>query len=130
MQLAYKSLSSIFLLFFSLNLFSQDFDLIKIRSAYYPSQSIDDSSVDGEVGFFEWHGQVMIPQVFNNKKTILTHRVSYMRGVFERRSKFILGRTLGSRKKVLFFSGQSTKRGRGRGKGCPLKITFYFPPLF
>ena len=77
MQTAYKFLSSLLILLFSLSLSSQDFDLIKIRSAYYPSQSIEDSSVDGEVGFFVWNGTVMVPQVFKNKKTILTHRASY-----------------------------------------------------
>ena len=64
-------------LFTSLNLLAQDFDLIQIRTAYYPKQSIEDASVDAELGFFEWYGHVVIPQVFNNKKTILTHRASY-----------------------------------------------------
>lgn len=77
MHIAFKYLTLILLLLFSFNLLAQDFELIKLRSAYYPKQSIEDSSIDAEVGFFEWNGQVMIPQVFKNKKTILTHKASY-----------------------------------------------------
>jgi hypothetical protein len=68
---------SIFFLF-SLNLFAQDFELIKIQSAYYPKQKLEDASVDGEIGFFEWGTQVAIPQTFKkNKKTILIHKIIY-----------------------------------------------------
>ena len=77
MKLHISFLSCILFLLISFNLLAQDFDLIKIHSAYYTKQSIEDSSVDAEIGFFEWHGHVLIPQIFNNKKTILTHRFAY-----------------------------------------------------
>lgn len=52
--------------------------LIKIQSAYYSPQTIEESAVDGEIGFFEWGVQVAIPQLFKkNKKTILIHRLGY-----------------------------------------------------
>ena len=68
---------SVFLLF-SLNLFGQDFELIKIQSAYYPKQNVEEASVDGEIGFFEWGVQLAIPQTFKkHKKTILIHKIGY-----------------------------------------------------
>ena len=68
---------SVFLLF-SLNLFAQDFELIKIQTAYYPKQSLEMTSVDGEIGFFEWGLQVAIPRTFKkHKKTILIHKIGY-----------------------------------------------------
>lgn len=71
-----QGISFIFLLL-SFNLIAQDFDLLKIQSAYYPKQSIEESSDDGEIGFFEWGGQLAIPQPFKNKKTILIHTLRY-----------------------------------------------------
>lgn len=68
---------SVFLLF-SLNVFAQDFELIKIQAAYYPNQKLEDASVNGEIGFFEWGAQVAIPQSFkNHKQTILIHKIGY-----------------------------------------------------
>lgn len=68
---------SVFLLF-SLNLFAQDFELLKIQSAYYLPQAIEESTVDGEIGFSEWGVQVAIPQLFRkNKKTLLIHKIGY-----------------------------------------------------
>ncbi len=70
-------LLSVFLLF-SHNLFAQDFELIKIQSAYYPKQHLEEASVDGEIGFFEWGAQIAIPQTFKkHKKTILIHKIGY-----------------------------------------------------
>jgi len=78
MKIVFKYLTSILFLLFSFNILAQDFELLKIRSAYYPKQSIEESSVDGEIGFFEWGGQLAIPQTFKkNKKTILIHKVLY-----------------------------------------------------
>jgi hypothetical protein len=73
-----KSIVSFVFLLLSTNLFAQDFELIKIQSAYYSPQTIEESAVDGEIGFFEWGVQVAIPQLFKkNKKTILIHRMGY-----------------------------------------------------
>lgn len=75
---ASKCVASCILLLFSTNLLAQDFELIKIQSAYYSPQTIEESAVDGEIGFFEWGLQVAIPQLFKkNKKTILIHRLGY-----------------------------------------------------
>lgn len=76
-QIRFKYVVLIFFLSINTDLEAQDFDLIKIRSAYYPNQSIEESSVNGEIGFFEWGGQVSIPQPFKSKKTILIHKLSY-----------------------------------------------------
>lgn len=72
-----KQLTLLLFLTFNISLFSQDIDLIKIHSAYYPQQAIEESSVDGEIGFFEWGGQFTIPQAFKNKKTVLLHKLGY-----------------------------------------------------
>jgi len=78
MQIIFKYLTSILLLLFSCSLLAQDFELIKIQSAYYPKQSIEESTVDGEAGFFEWSGQLAIPQTFKkSKKNILIHTLGY-----------------------------------------------------
>jgi len=78
MQIAIKYLTSILLLLFSFNLLAQDFELIKIQSAFYPKQSIEESTVGGEAGFFEWSGQLAIPQKFKKtKKTFLIHKLGY-----------------------------------------------------
>jgi len=78
MQTVFKHITSFLLLLFSFNLMAQDFELIKIQSTFYPKQSIEESSIDGEVGFFEWSGQLAIPQMFKKtKKTILIHKLGY-----------------------------------------------------
>lgn len=69
--------SCVFLLFCN-SLFSQDFELIKVQSAYHPMQAIDEGEVEGEIGFFEWGVQVAIPQPLKkNKNTVLIHRIGY-----------------------------------------------------
>ena len=74
----YKYITSILFLLFSFNLQAQDFELIKIQSAYYPKQSIEESTVDGKAGMFEWSGQLGIPQTFKRtKRTILIHKLGY-----------------------------------------------------
>ena len=77
MKVAFKYGASVLLLLFSSNMLAQDFELIKFQSAYYPSQKIEESSVDGEIGFWEWSGQVAIPQLLKNKKTVLIHKLGY-----------------------------------------------------
>lgn len=67
----------LFLLLSANNISAQDFELFKIGSAYYPSQSIEESSMDGEIGFFEWSAQLTIPQPLKNKKTIFIHKLLY-----------------------------------------------------
>ncbi|MEL7251637.1 MAG: DUF6268 family outer membrane beta-barrel protein [Bacteroidota bacterium] len=66
----------IFLLF-SCNLLAQDFELLRIQTAYYPNQAIEESLIDTEVGFLEWSGRIAIPQVLKGKRTILVHRLGY-----------------------------------------------------
>lgn len=78
MNTIYKFLTLVLLLLINFNLLAQDFELIKIQSSYYPKQSIEESTVDGEIGFFEWRGQLGIPQRFKkSKKTILIHTLGY-----------------------------------------------------
>jgi len=78
MQVFLKYLGSILFLLFGLNAHAQDFELIKIQSTIYPKQSVEESTTDGEVGFFEWNGQLAIPQTFKkSKKTILLHILGY-----------------------------------------------------
>lgn len=73
-----KFLPLIALLLSRFNLLAQDFDVIKIQSAYYPKQHLEESNVDGEIGFFEWGAQVALPQTFRkHKKTILIHKIGY-----------------------------------------------------
>ncbi len=73
-----KFLPLIALLLSGFNLLAQDFDVIKIQSAYYPKQHLEGPNVDGELGFFEWGVQVAIPQTFKKyKKTILIHKIGY-----------------------------------------------------
>ena len=86
-EIAIKSTKNIFLnckyiaftFFVFLNIYSkaQTLDLIKFGSAYYPKQSINDSNLNGKIGFFEWFGQFTIPQTFKNSKTILIHKIGY-----------------------------------------------------
>ena len=77
-QSASSSLPLIVFILFGFNLIAQDFELLKIQSAYYPSQNIEESAIEGEIGFFEWGAQVAIPQTFTkSKSTILIHRFSY-----------------------------------------------------
>ncbi|MEL6655312.1 MAG: DUF6268 family outer membrane beta-barrel protein [Bacteroidota bacterium] len=70
-------ITPIILLLFSVNVLAQDFELLKIQTAYYPSQAIEESSVDAEVGFLEWSGRIALPQVLKDKRTILIHRLGY-----------------------------------------------------
>ena len=73
-----KNITVVLLALFSFNLFAQDIELVKIQSSFYPKQSIEESNVDGEIGFFEWSGQLTIPQTFKKtKKTILLHKLGY-----------------------------------------------------
>ena len=62
----------------SMNLHAQDFELIKIQSAYYLPQTIEASAVDGKIGFFEWGVQVAIPHTLKkSKKTVFIHKIGY-----------------------------------------------------
>ena len=63
-----KFLPLIALLLTGFNLLAQDFDVIKIQSAHYPKQYLEESNVDGEIGFFEWGAQVALPQTFRKHK--------------------------------------------------------------
>lgn len=75
---ASKYLASCIFLLCCTNLFAQDFELIKIQSAYYLPQTIEESAVDGEIGFFEWGVQVAIPHTLKkNKKTVFIHKIGY-----------------------------------------------------
>jgi len=66
------------LLAIGFQLTAQDFELLKIESAYYPKEAITESLVNGEVGFWEWGGQLAVPQVFKNDKTVLIHKLGYI----------------------------------------------------
>ena len=78
MQTSNKYITIVLLILFSFNLIAQDFELIKIQSSFYPKQSIEESTIDGEIGFFEWKGELGIPQTFKkSKKTILIHKIGY-----------------------------------------------------
>jgi len=78
MQFAFKYLSSFLIFLCSLTMQAQDFELVKIQSAFYPKKSIEESTVDGEIGFFEWRAQLGIPQTFKkDKKNILIHTLGY-----------------------------------------------------
>lgn len=57
--------------------FGQDFELLKFNTAFYPMQSIEDATVNGEIGVLEWSGELAIPQPLSNKKTIFIHKVGY-----------------------------------------------------
>ncbi|MEM9936783.1 MAG: DUF6268 family outer membrane beta-barrel protein [Bacteroidota bacterium] len=60
-----------------MNTIAQDFELFKIHSTYYPSQSVSESTTDGEVGFWEWSGQLAIPQLLEKQQLVLIHRLGY-----------------------------------------------------
>ncbi|MEO1259525.1 MAG: DUF6268 family outer membrane beta-barrel protein [Bacteroidota bacterium] len=77
MKVTFQYGTTILLLLFSYNVLAQDFELIKIQSAYYPKQTINESAVDGEIGFWEWNGQLAIPQLLKNEKTVLIHKLGY-----------------------------------------------------
>jgi len=64
-------------LMLSLNSDAQYFELIKAESTYFPKQSIDGTSLDGVIGFWEWSGQLAIPQPLKNDKTIFVHKLKY-----------------------------------------------------
>ena len=91
MQIFLKYLVAILFSVFSLSAHAQDFELIKVESTYYPKQSIDGSSLDGEIGFWEWSGQFAIPQPLKNKKTIFIHKLGYsnLRAVLEASSSIL-----------------------------------------
>ena len=38
--------------------FAQDFEVVKFETAFYPLQSIEDATVNGEIGFWEWGGEL------------------------------------------------------------------------
>lgn len=77
MQIVFKYLISLSFLLFNFNLIAQDFELFKIESTYYPKQAIEESSRNGEIGFWEWSGQFAIPKPLKNKKTILINKLGY-----------------------------------------------------
>lgn len=67
-----------FFLLSDTNLLAQGFEIFKIQSTFYPKQRLEETSVDGEIGFLEWGAQVAIPQILNkHKKTILIHKIGY-----------------------------------------------------
>lgn len=72
-----KYLLSILIVLCKFSAWTQDFELFKIQSTYYPAQAVKESSLDGEVGFWEWSGQLAIPQLLKRKKMILIHKVGY-----------------------------------------------------
>ncbi|MBI1317005.1 hypothetical protein GC167_09135 [bacterium] len=57
---------------------AQDFEVAKIQSAYYPSQRVEESAIDGTIGFIEWGAHIALPQVLpKSRGTILVHKLSY-----------------------------------------------------
>ncbi|MEM6806898.1 MAG: hypothetical protein AAF696_36190, partial [Bacteroidota bacterium] len=70
-------LLSILLLLISSSAWTQDFELFKIQSTYYPAQAVKESSLNGEIGFWEWRGQLAIPQLLKSKRMILIHKMEY-----------------------------------------------------
>jgi len=77
MQVLVKYLIFILFVLWSLDSHAQDFEFMKIETTYYPKQSIEGSSLDGEIDFWEWSGQFAIPQVLKNKKTVFIHKLRY-----------------------------------------------------
>ncbi|MEM6724756.1 MAG: DUF6268 family outer membrane beta-barrel protein [Bacteroidota bacterium] len=67
----------IFLLLCCNNMQAQDMERFSVESTFYPSQAIEESDIEGEVGFWEWNGQLTLPQPIKGKKMILIHRFSY-----------------------------------------------------
>lgn len=73
-----KRLLIYILVMLSTSAFAQDLELLRLGSAYYPSQSIENSSLEGEIGFFEVGGKFTIPQLLKkDKSTILLHTLGY-----------------------------------------------------
>jgi hypothetical protein len=77
MQVLVRYLASILFLLLSLIGHAQDFELINIESTYFPKQSIEGISLEGEIDFWEWSGQLAIPQPLKNKKTVFVHKLKY-----------------------------------------------------
>lgn len=77
MQIVLKLGAAILFLMSSFYTHAQDIELIKIQSIYYPSQTIEESSLAREIGFWEWSGQLTIPQPLKNKKTVFLHQLKY-----------------------------------------------------
>lgn len=77
MRITFKYATYILLFLFSHNVLAQDFEIIKIQSAYYPAQVVEEFAEDVEIGFWEWSGQIAIPQLLKNNKTVFIHRMGY-----------------------------------------------------
>lgn len=77
MQVLIRYLALIIFSLFSLSSYAQDFELLKVESTYFPKQSIKGVSLDGEIDFWEWAGQLAIPQILKNKKTVFIHKLGY-----------------------------------------------------
>lgn len=77
MQVFFKYLCSISFLLFNIYVHAQGFELLKVESTYFPQQSIEGSSLDGKIDFWEWSGQLAIPQPLKNNKTVLIHKLKY-----------------------------------------------------
>lgn len=58
-------------------LMAQGFELFNFNTLYYPKQKVTDTDVDSEIGYKEYAFQFTIPQIFNDKKTVLVHSLEY-----------------------------------------------------
>lgn len=77
MSMSNKISTLILFLLFCNKARAQDFNLFRIQSSYYSSQSIQGSLSDSKIGFKEWSAELSIPQMIKNKKTILIHTLNY-----------------------------------------------------
>lgn len=63
---------------FGNNLLSQEFELITVKTAYYPAQEIADPRSDGEVGIREWGIELAFPHALRkDRKSFLIHKLAY-----------------------------------------------------
>lgn len=71
---------SVLLIYFGLlcsSVFAQGLELFRLQSLYYPEQSVPGDTGEGKIGYKEFGFQFTLPQVLNDYKTILTHKVEY-----------------------------------------------------
>jgi hypothetical protein len=58
--------------------YSQNFELLTVKSAYYPAQEIEDPRSDGQIGIREWGVQLAIPHFIQKEdSTIVIHKIAY-----------------------------------------------------
>lgn len=70
----------------------QDFEVLSFKTAYYPKQRINESTLEGELGFLEWGVQIAVPQLLNkNKKTVFIHKFGYNQLTIESEGSLDIG---------------------------------------